>query len=152
MINPIFRSDYVSLNLSPNNKNKTNFSEVKEDTIFSGKNIVNQEFVPTKEWLDTYLRLQSITKPTTLNPRKKVFYDNKIQSFAPSTRETMRDKEIEKEKNHLSRPIEERTKYNTQQLKAAGVSERDVKKYLTYDGHVTMEGKKILREKGKSYK
>ena len=74
-----------------------------------------------------------------------------IKKFSPGTRDEARKKTIEKEKNHLSNPVTKRTEYNTRQLRSAGVSERDVKKYLTLDGHVNEAGKKILREKGKSY-
>ena len=76
----------------------------------------------------------------------------KIKEFSPGTKESARDKRIEKEKNHITKPITERTEYNTRQLRAAGVPERDVKRYLKIDGHVTEEGKRILREKGKGYK
>jgi hypothetical protein len=74
-----------------------------------------------------------------------------IKKFSPGTRDEVRKKTIEKEKNHISSPVTKRTEYNTKQLRSAGVSERDVKKYLTIDGHVNDAGKKILREHGKSY-
>ena len=59
---------------------------------------------------------------------------------------------LEEERKHLSQLTRERTEYNTRQLKSAGVKDADVKKYLKTDGHVTEEGKRLLREKGKSYK
>lgn len=75
-----------------------------------------------------------------------------IKEFTPGTRESERNKIIEEEKKHLSQLTRERTEYNTRQLKSAGVKDADVKKYLKTDGHVTEEGKRLLREKGKSYK
>ena len=83
---------------------------------------------------------------------KKSAQDTILKKFDPSTRKRERDKKIENELEHIAQPIRKRTEYNTKQLKAAGVKEADIKKYLTIDGHVTDAGKKILREKGKSYK
>ncbi len=74
-----------------------------------------------------------------------------IKKLSPDARETARNKKIDKEKNHISSPVSKRTEYNTRQLRSAGVAERDINKYLTIDGHVNSEGKRILREKGKSY-
>lgn len=76
----------------------------------------------------------------------------KVKSLAPSTRETERNKRIEEEKKHIAQTITKRTEYNKSQLRSAGIKESDLNKYLTYDGHVNSEGKRILKEKGKSYK
>ncbi len=85
------------------------------------------------------------------NAAEKLLPFVEIKKFCPDTKESTRKKIIEKEKNHIAQTVTKRTEYNTRQLKAAGVPESDVKKYLTYDGHVNTEGKRILREKGKSY-
>lgn len=85
--------------------------------------------------------------------KNKIFANNaEMKKFCSGTRETMRNEKIQKEKEHIAKPITDRTAYNTKQLKAAGVKDSEIKKYLTYDGHVNNEGKKILRENGKSYK
>jgi len=75
-----------------------------------------------------------------------------IKKLSSDARETARNKKINREKPHISNPVTKRTEYNTAQLRSAGISERDVKKYLTIDGHVNEEGKRILRAKGKSYR
>ena len=82
---------------------------------------------------------------------EKLFPLAKVQQLAPSTRETERNKRIEEEKKHLSKLVTQRTEYNTRQLRSAGVPEREIRKYLTMDGRVNDAGKRILREKGKSY-
>lgn len=75
-----------------------------------------------------------------------------ISKFCPDTKEKERNKIIEEEKKHIAQVVRKRTEYNTNQLRSAGVAEKDIKKYLTIDGHVNFEGKKILKEHGKSYK
>ena len=82
----------------------------------------------------------------------KFLKQKKIQSLSPSARRTERTETIENEKNHISKVVTQRTAYNTNQLKKAGIPGNKVDKYLTYDGHVTDEGKRILREHGLSYK
>jgi len=85
--------------------------------------------------------------------KDKIIANNaEMKKFCSGTRETMRNDKIQKEKEHIAKPITDRTAYNTKQLKAAGVKDSEVKKYLTYDGHVNNEGKRILKENGKSYK
>ena len=86
------------------------------------------------------------------NSAKDKLLKTEIKSFCPDTIANTRRTKIEKEKNHIAKPITERTAYNTKQLKAAGVKDNDIKRYLTYDGHVNDAGKKILKEHGKSYK
>jgi hypothetical protein len=81
-----------------------------------------------------------------LGPRKEYHFKS------PSITKIEREEKIEEEKNHISKTITERTTYNTNQLKKAKVPERQIYKYLTYDGHVTFEGKRILKEHGLSYK
>ena len=75
----------------------------------------------------------------------------KIKSLAPGTKETARNKKIEQEKFHLANTVTKRTQQNTAKLHSAGIPDRDIKKYLTIDGHLNTEGKRILREKGISY-
>lgn len=75
-----------------------------------------------------------------------------IAYLTPDGREKERTKKIVKEADHLAKPVTERTEYNTNQLKDSGVSEKDVKQYLTYDGHVNDKGKKILKAHNKSFK
>ena len=70
----------------------------------------------------------------------------------PPIRTKDRNKLITNEQSHLAQPVTKRTEYNTKQLKDAGVKDSDVEKYLKSDGHVTDDGKKILREKNKSFK
>ena len=85
--------------------------------------------------------------------KDKILANNsEMKKYCVSTREATRNEKIQKEKEHIAKPITERTAYNTKQLKAAGVKDSEVKKYLTYDGHVNSDGKKILKEHGKSYK
>ena len=101
------------------------------------------------DWLNIEDLMEFVQKTDEL---KKIVLKDSLKKCAPGTRETMRNHKIEKEKEHIAKPISERTVYNTKQLRAAGVKDGDVNKYLTYDGHVTNEGKKILHEHGKSYK
>ena len=82
----------------------------------------------------------------------EIFPGAKVKKFAPNQRKTKRDSVIEQEKIHIAKPVTDRTKYNTEQLRSIGVPEREVKKYLRADGHVNDEGKKLLKEHGKSYK
>ena len=107
--------------------------------------------VPLEAQKIDWLKIDKILMPKNPLPDIKNLPGAKLQSFAPGTKETMRNKTIENEKNHLSNPVTKRTEFNTKQLIAAGIPSRDVKKYLKIDGHVTDEGKRILREKGKSY-
>ena len=86
------------------------------------------------------------------NALDKIFGTAKVCCKSPSITEKEREKAIEEEKKHLSKTTTERTAYNTKQLKKAKVPERQIYRYLTYDGHVTFEGKKILKEHGLSYK
>ena len=74
-----------------------------------------------------------------------------IKKISPNARETERIKKIEEERKHIAQTITKRTEYNTRQLRLAGVPEREVKKYLTIDGRVNDEGKRILRDKGKKW-
>lgn len=84
---------------------------------------------------------------------EKLFPFAEQKGFVDSnSKKTVRDKKIEKEKGHISTPVTKRTEYNSKQLRAAGVPEREVNKYLTVDGHVNFEGQKILKEKGKLYR
>lgn len=69
----------------------------------------------------------------------------KIKSLAPSTRETERNKKIEEEKKHIAKVITKRTEESKRKLRNAGVKERDLYKYLTYDGHINSEGQRIIR-------
>ena len=71
--------------------------------------------------------------------------ENKIQAFAPSTRENERNKTIEKEKEHIAKAVTKRTEESKRKLRAAGVSERDLYKYLTIDGHINSQGQRIIR-------
>ena len=75
-----------------------------------------------------------------------------VKSLCPNQSETRRNNTIKNEKNHIARPITERTAYNTKQLRSIGIPEREIKKYLRLDGHVNDEGKKLLKKHGKSYK
>ena len=71
--------------------------------------------------------------------------ENKIKSFAPATRENERNKTIEKEKEHIAKTVTKRTEESKRKLRAAGVSERDLYKYLTIDGHINSQGQRIIR-------
>ena len=75
-----------------------------------------------------------------------------VAYLTPDGREKDRAKRIIKEADHLAKPVTERTKYNTKQLKDSGVSDTDVKQYLKYDGQVNSEGKKIIKAHNKSFK
>ena len=100
------------------------------------------------DWLtiDNYLKLNRSKKTLSelLNP--------KVSKCSPAARQQERELKIQNEKNHVSNPVTERTEFNTKQLLASGIKERDVYKYLKRDGHVTDEGKKILKAHGKRYK
>lgn len=69
----------------------------------------------------------------------------KIKSLAPSTREAERNKKIAEEQKHISQVITKRTAESKRKLRSAGVKERDLYKYLTYDGHINSEGQRIIR-------
>ena len=126
-----------------------------EETAFNGvpKSSIKDKLITADEWLKIMNVTPNITfKPHGINPGEKrlPLSDNILKEFAPGTREKERNKNIEKEKNHISHLITDRTKYNTQQLKACGIRESEVYKYLKSDGRVTDEGRKILREHGKT--
>ena len=70
----------------------------------------------------------------------------------PNQSENIRNGKIEEEKLHIANPVTKDTKYNTEQLRSIGIPEREVKKYLTENGHVNDKGKKLLKEHRKPYK
>ena len=57
----------------------------------------------------------------------------------PKIRTRERNKLIDKEQIHISKPVTERTKYNTEQLKKLGYKDKDIEKMLKTDGHLTEE-------------
>ena len=59
---------------------------------------------------------------------------------------------IKENENTHSHPVTDRTNFNTEQLKKAGISDFDIKKYLKQDGYVNDDGKKLLKEKNLSFK
>ena len=75
----------------------------------------------------------------------KIFPNSEIKQYAPSKKESERNKIIEKEKEHLAKTITKRTEESKRKLRAAGVSERDLYKYLTIDGHINSDGQRIIR-------
>ena len=101
------------------------------------------------DWLNIDKVLEIAQKT---NSAKEKILNSEMKKYCAGTRETMRNEKIQKEQEHIAKPVTSRTVYNTKQLKACGVKDNDIKKYLTYDGHVNFEGKKILKEHGKSYK
>lgn len=128
----------------------------KESTNFNGniqqaeKKIITSDLIKVRRALDK----KKLFFHPNFAPKKEsdLLSNTLVKKYAPGTRERERNKEILKELQHLAQPLRKRTIYNTNQLKAAGVKESDIKKYLKLDGHVTEEGKRILKEKGKSYK
>lgn len=70
-----------------------------------------------------------------------------IKAFSPSKREDERNKIIEKEKAHIAKTITKRTEESKKKLRSAGVKEGDLYKYLTIDGHINSEGKRIINGK-----
>lgn len=70
------------------------------------------------------------------------------------TRTQERNKKIVEEalEDRINKPVTERTIYNTKKLKECGIKDKDIEKYLKYDGHPTDEGEKILKEHHKSFK
>lgn len=80
----------------------------------------------------------SSKKPTGILPV------GEIKQLCPSQRETERNKKIEQEKKHIVKTITKRTEESKRKLRAAGVKEGDLNKYLTYDGHVNSEGQRII--------
>jgi len=93
-----------------------------------------------------------VSSKKTAEKAEKLLPYREFHEFVDSnTRETKRNEKIEQEKNHIAKTITKRTETNKRKLRSAGISERDVKKYLTIDGHINDAGKRILREKGISY-
>ena len=124
------------------------------ETNFKASPVLNANFVliekelPKNKKVD-WLNLDKILKPVQNTSSFEKF---RAYKYSPEKLEAIRDGKIEKEKNHIASPVGERTAYNTKQLKACGVKNKDIIKYLTYDGHVTDAGKKILKEHGKLYR
>ncbi len=76
---------------------------------------------------------------------EKLFPYAEIKKYAPSKRETERNKVIEKEKEHIAKTVTKRTEESKRKLRAAGVNERELYKYITIDGHINSEGQRIIR-------
>ena len=75
-----------------------------------------------------------------------IFPNDNILGFVDSkTRESERNKIIEQEKNRIAKTITKRTEDSKRKLRAAGVKEYDLYKYITKDGHINSEGQRILR-------
>lgn len=70
-----------------------------------------------------------------------------IKQLCPSERENERKKAIEEEKKHIAKIITKRTEESKRKLRAAGVKEGDLNKYLTYDGHINSEGQRIINRR-----
>lgn len=127
------------------------------DATLKNPSILNVEFcivdkiLPKSQKVD-WLNIDKILKPEINNSGLENIRNKKIYNYAPGTVKKIRDGKIKKEQEHVSKPISSRTAFNTEQLKASEVKEKDIPKYLTYDGHVTNDGKKILKEHGKSWK
>ena len=81
----------------------------------------------------------------TASKTEKLFPYAEIKKYAPSKRETERNKVIEKEKEHIAKTVTKRTEESKRKLRAAGVSERELYKYITIDGHINSEGQRIIR-------
>ena len=101
------------------------------------------------DWLDIDNVIEFAEKTTLL---KNNLLNDSMKKFDSGSVARTRQTKIDKEQQHIAKPVTERTAYNTKQLRDAGVKEKDINKYLTYDGHVNFEGKKILKEHGKPYK
>lgn len=65
----------------------------------------------------------------------------------PGTREAERIKKMQEETKHIAKLVTKRTKHNTEELKALGVKDKDINKYLKSDGRYTTEGKNIVKNK-----
>lgn len=131
------------------------FDITETGTAFKAASVLKVDFMRIEkelpkskkiDWLNIDKILESNTK---FLEQKEPFV---VHDYGPRTVKTIRNSKIDKEQEHISKPITDRTAYNSKQLKLAGVKEKDIIKYLTYDGHVTFEGKKILKAHGKSYK
>jgi len=79
---------------------------------------------------------------------QSLFLDDNLLGFVDnSKREAERNKIIEKEKNHIAKTVTKRTEESKRKLRAAGVREKDLNKYITIDGHINSNGQRILRGK-----
>lgn len=86
-----------------------------------------------------------VSTKNTAEKISKLLPENEVKAFVPSKRETERNKIIEKEKEHIAKTVTKRTEESKRKLRAAGVSERDLNKYLTIDGHINSNGQRIIR-------
>ena len=121
----------------------TNFNSNRTMPISKAQSPLGITLLPQSVNKDFYRKLFEIQKRLPIG---------EVKSLCPNQSETKRNHTIENEKNHIAKPITERTAYNTKQLRSIGIPEREVKKYLRLDGHVNDEGKKLLKEHGKPYK
>ena len=142
--------NFISQKSTPANNYNYKTDNVATKEIVNS--VLKKETKPTTEtfdWLNIDKLIEMVQKT---NSAKEKITNRNLLKYCAGTRETMRNEKIQKEQEHIAKPITSRTAYNTKQLKACGVKDNDIKKYLTYDGHVNFEGKKILKEHGKSYK
>lgn len=135
----------------------SNFDVTKTDTTFKAATVLKADFMrfekelPKSKKVD-WLNIDKILRPDLTQSSSEKIKNQKIYHYAPTRIKTIRDEKIKEEQNHISNTVTSRTAFNTKQLKCCGVKNRDIIKYLTYDGHVTDDGKKILQAHGKTYR
>ena len=128
---------------------------LKEDSFKGTHKIMSQDIVMPQnvlknvkvDWLNIDKKLKDCNQKSALDNLK----NNQQYKYAVMTREQMRIAKMQKERESLAKPVTDRTVYNTRQLHLSGVPNREIKKYLKLDGHVTDEGQKILKEHGRHY-
>ena len=98
----------------------------------------------TQPIMDVFEKGGINSSKNTASKTEKIFPYAEIKKYAPSKRENERNKTIEKEKEHIAKTVTKRTEESKRKLRAAGVSERDLYKYLTIDGHINSQGQRII--------